>query len=250
MKNNSFWIRTLPYIFLSLLMTFKHKKPLAFQRVTSSDFSSFLSSVADPEPLDPYVFGPLGFVGQRCGSRSESFDYQAKVVRKTLIPTVLLLNVFLSLKNDVNVVMYLLQVISNKILSPYWRSLTKIAGAGAGSVSQRYESADPDSYQKVTDLQPCSLGTILALLDPYPLRVLECQSDLAPELLDSLYSNVLLLYDMRPYFRLKPCRSLPRLMWWSIWTYHLKPSSTGLRSKISLVELGALVYFFYFFLVY
>ena len=45
----------------------------------------------DPDPEDPHVFGPPG-----------SFYQQAKIVRKTLIPTVLLLLFdFLSLKNDV-----------------------------------------------------------------------------------------------------------------------------------------------------
>ncbi len=56
-------------------------------------------SVADPDlnpdPSDTYVLGAPG---------SGSFYLQAKIVRKTLIPTVLwLLFDFLSLKNDVNV---------------------------------------------------------------------------------------------------------------------------------------------------
>jgi hypothetical protein len=65
-----------------------------------------LTSVADsnPDPSDPYVFGPpgsgSGSICQRHGSGS--FYHQAKIVRKTLIPTVLLL-LFDSLKNDVNV---------------------------------------------------------------------------------------------------------------------------------------------------
>ncbi len=59
-------------------------------------------SVDDP---DPYVFGPPGSesVSTRSRSGSGSFYHQAKIVRKTLIPTVLwLLYDFLSLKNDVN----------------------------------------------------------------------------------------------------------------------------------------------------
>jgi hypothetical protein len=63
------------------------------------------NSVADP---DPYVFGPpgsgSGSISQRHGSGSGSFYHQAKkVVRKTLIPTVLLLLFDFSLKNYVNV---------------------------------------------------------------------------------------------------------------------------------------------------
>jgi hypothetical protein len=48
------------------------------------------SSVADPDPSDPYVFGPpgslSGSISQRYGSGS--FYHQAKIVRKTLISTV------------------------------------------------------------------------------------------------------------------------------------------------------------------
>ncbi len=55
------------------------------------------TSVADPDPnpdpLDPYVFGPLGsgYISQtqRYGSGSGSFHHQAKIVRKTLIPIAL-----------------------------------------------------------------------------------------------------------------------------------------------------------------
>jgi hypothetical protein len=39
-----------------------------------------LSSVADPNPPDPHVFGPPG---------SGFFYHKAKIVRKTLIPTIL-----------------------------------------------------------------------------------------------------------------------------------------------------------------
>ena len=55
------------------------------------------TSVPDPEPNpdppDPNVFGPpgagSGSISQRYGSGSRSFYRQAKIVRKTLIPTVL-----------------------------------------------------------------------------------------------------------------------------------------------------------------
>ncbi len=61
-------------------------------------------SVPDPDPPNPQVFGPprSGSISQRYGSGS--FYHQAKIVRKTLIPTALwlLLN-FLSFKNDVNI---------------------------------------------------------------------------------------------------------------------------------------------------
>ncbi len=46
-------------------------------------------SVVDTDPSVPYVFGSpgAGSIGQRSGSGS--FYYQAKIVRKTLIPSVL-----------------------------------------------------------------------------------------------------------------------------------------------------------------
>ncbi len=64
------------------------------------------TSVAHPDPSDPYVYGSpasrSGSISQRYGSGS--FHHHAKIVIKTLIPTVLrLLLDFLSLKNDVNV---------------------------------------------------------------------------------------------------------------------------------------------------
>ncbi len=36
-----------------------------------------------------------------------------------------------------------------------WRSMTKIAGAGAGSISPRHGSTDPDPSQNVTDQLHC-----------------------------------------------------------------------------------------------
>jgi hypothetical protein len=58
---------------------------------------SLITSVGDPTPQDPYVFGPPG-------SGFGSFNHQAKIGSKTLIPTVLwLLSDVLSFKNDVNV---------------------------------------------------------------------------------------------------------------------------------------------------
>jgi hypothetical protein len=51
-----------------------------------------INSVADPDLdlPDPHVFGPpgSGSISQRYGSGSGSF-YQAKIIRKTLISTVL-----------------------------------------------------------------------------------------------------------------------------------------------------------------
>jgi hypothetical protein len=53
--------------------------------------TAFCACVA--EPKDPYVFGPpgAGSVSQSYGSGSGSFYHQAKIARKTLIPTVTVL---------------------------------------------------------------------------------------------------------------------------------------------------------------
>ncbi len=59
------------------------------------------SSVADP---DPYIFWASRIRIHSTRYGSGSFHHQAKIVRKTLIPSVLgLLYNFISLKNDVNV---------------------------------------------------------------------------------------------------------------------------------------------------
>jgi hypothetical protein len=95
------------------------------------------SSIADPE-----VFGPpgsgYGSISQGYGYGSGSFYHQVKIVRKTLIRTVLwLFYDFLSLKNEANV--------------PF----KKKAGSGSSFISQRHGSADPDLYQHVKDPQRC-----------------------------------------------------------------------------------------------
>jgi hypothetical protein len=65
-------------------------------------------SVPDLDPPDPHVFGPPGSGSTSqmygSGSGSGSLYHHAKIVRKTLIPSILVTLVdFLSLKNDVNV---------------------------------------------------------------------------------------------------------------------------------------------------
>ncbi len=47
------------------------------------------TSVGDPNPQDPYIFEPPGSVSCKYGSGSRSFHHQAKIVRNTLISTVL-----------------------------------------------------------------------------------------------------------------------------------------------------------------
>ncbi len=72
------------------------------KKVNQKPYGTQTISVADPDAdldPDPYVFGPPGseFVSQRY--ESGSFYHQTKIVRKTLIPTVLRISWnFLSLK--------------------------------------------------------------------------------------------------------------------------------------------------------
>ncbi len=76
-----------------------------FEWLLDTDLKVFIFQAVFPDP-DPHVFGPhgSGSISQRYGSGSGSFYQQAKIVRKTLIPTVFWLRLdFLSLKNDVNV---------------------------------------------------------------------------------------------------------------------------------------------------
>ncbi len=130
-------------------------------------FFILADSVSDPDAYpdpNPYVFGPhgSGFISHRygigSGSGSGSFYHQAKIVRKTLMPTVLgLLYDFLSLKIYVNIP-------SKRKKQTIWRPLTKIiagsvsaSGSGSESASgiRRWGSADLDPYQNFMDPQHC-----------------------------------------------------------------------------------------------
>ncbi len=72
---------------------------------TLHKFACIQGSVADPDPnpdpSDPYVFRPPGSGSgssrQRYGTGSGSVYFQAKIVRKTLIPTLLFCGVFFGL---------------------------------------------------------------------------------------------------------------------------------------------------------
>jgi hypothetical protein len=62
----------------------------SWKLLRAPSISAEKTSVEDPDPEDPYVFGPPGSVNTRYGfgPGSGSF-YQAKIVRKTLIANVL-----------------------------------------------------------------------------------------------------------------------------------------------------------------
>ncbi len=110
-------------------------------------------SVADPNP-DPYGPHGSGSINHSYSYGSGLFYHQAKIVRKTLIPTVLWLFYFLSSKSNKQNNFFLLVFLAS------WRSMTKIAGSGSasGSNSQRHWSADPDPHQNVMDPQHCFKG--------------------------------------------------------------------------------------------
>ncbi len=69
--------------------------------------SNLFNTVADPDPSDPYVFGPpgSGSSSQRYGSGSRSFYHHTKIVKKSwfCLPFLWLLFDFLSVKTIVNV---------------------------------------------------------------------------------------------------------------------------------------------------
>jgi hypothetical protein len=60
-------------------------------RHTGGKKNIHIISIADPDPLDPHVFGPpgSGSISQMYGSGSESFYRHVKITRKTLVPTIL-----------------------------------------------------------------------------------------------------------------------------------------------------------------
>jgi hypothetical protein len=70
----------------------KEQKLIYFRTRHKVYFRAVLRIIPDPNP-DPYVFGPpgSGSISQRYGSESGpgSFYHHAKMVRKTLIPTIL-----------------------------------------------------------------------------------------------------------------------------------------------------------------
>ncbi len=83
-------------------------------------------------------------------------DHQAKIVRKTLIPTVLwFLFDFISLKNYICKCTFKKQ--ENFLFKIVFCWRLEGAGSGSGYISHRYGSTDLDPYQIVTDPQNCFL---------------------------------------------------------------------------------------------
>ncbi len=101
------------------------------------------TSVADPEPdqEDPYVLG-LSDLGTDLEKNLDSYCF---VTSLWLFVFEKLSKCSLKSNKQKNIKILLVPV------TPSWRSMTKIAGYGSGSVRQRYHiSADPDSDQNVT----------------------------------------------------------------------------------------------------
>jgi hypothetical protein len=92
------------------------------------------SSVADPDLLDPYVFGPPG-AGSEVGGTdpgSGTLLYQVKIVRKTLF---LLFCDFLFFKNVVKYVPSKSNQQKTRNFFLSWKVTDRRAGSGTGSVS-------------------------------------------------------------------------------------------------------------------
>ncbi len=128
-----------------------HRHPQnIYSRMWSASFS----------PVQQTEFGSgSGSISQSYGSGSKSFFHQAKIVRKTLIPTVFVTITYYLWKL---MKMYLQKVIIRKnfFLNFFFGVFTvndEKAGSGSvsefGSISQRHGSADPDPHQNVMDPQ-------------------------------------------------------------------------------------------------
>jgi hypothetical protein len=99
----------------------------------SANTTTIGTSVGDPH--DPHVFGPPGsgsvFIIQRYGYGSKSFPFYWQVIRKNMKKKNYFLASLKLMKKEVG------------------------SGFGSGSISQRYESGepDPDPHQNVTGPQ-------------------------------------------------------------------------------------------------
>ncbi len=105
-------IDAIPFKKLNLLSLTEFNNIMLLRSKSNDEARTVDGNVANPnlDSSDPNVCGPpgsrSGSISERhgAGSVSGSFYHLAKIVRKTLIPTVLLLLFdFLSFKNDANV---------------------------------------------------------------------------------------------------------------------------------------------------
>ncbi len=101
-----------------------------------------------------------------------------------------------------------------------WRSMTKIAGSGSGSISQRYGSADPDPHKNIMDPEHwCQLTkrfTHSNNHNPSKSTILRKSKTLLPTSADR----------QRQLFN----SGIPRLYWLQTWTRQWQPTSTLLLS--------------------
>ncbi len=120
-------------------------------------FPSLQSSVADPDPPDPHVFGPPGSPSKNSKKNLDSYCF---VTSFRLFVFENNVNAPLKSSTPVSKKTFLKKII---FLLASWRSMTKIAGSGSasgsGSITQRHGSADPDPdpdpHQNVMDPQHC-----------------------------------------------------------------------------------------------
>ncbi len=116
-----------------------------------------LISVADLDPSDPLCFWTSWIRIRLSEVRVRillSSSKKAKIVSKTLIPTILwILSDFLSLKNDVNVPSKRIKqniFYTNFLLLVSWRSRTKIAGSGSRAWIRESASGSVPSHGSAT----------------------------------------------------------------------------------------------------
>jgi hypothetical protein len=125
-----------------------------------------LGSVADPDPPEPHVFGPPG---------SGSFYHHAKIVRKTLIPTILWLLCTVPSKSNKPVLR-----VSDPYPDLHGSALIWVAGSGTGSAFKlririRIQKGknNPKKWKKFPNFHVFkywmfSFEQLEKMLDPYP----------------------------------------------------------------------------------
>ncbi len=116
----------------------------------------------DPDPPDPHVFGPPG---------SGSLYHQAKIVRKTLISTVLWLHGTLIFENDINLPSKSNKqknFIKNSFLLASWRSMTKTVGSGSGSGCNVWMWMRSSLVVRTSDCQCRSCNSTAWVRSQYP----------------------------------------------------------------------------------
>jgi hypothetical protein len=114
------------------------------------------SSVGDPDPKVPHIFGPPGSESGSISQRSGSFLFLNNACKTGFWHKILAKKIYFKNEDNVLFLSYKKKIWRKKnIFLAYLKLLMKEVGSrvGSGSISQRYGSPGPDPHQKVTDAQ-------------------------------------------------------------------------------------------------